>query len=87
MSTSPRGPQFTAAQILDSIKAAGYVAFEGETPYDLNHFRRPYCRCDSQHGSTTGLAVPTGTRTSSGTADPGGLRLIQGSTGWRTQAT
>lgn len=34
----PRGPQFTARQILDSIKQAGYVAFESETPFDLNIF-------------------------------------------------
>jgi hypothetical protein len=38
MSPASRGPQFTAQQILDSIKGAGYATFEGETPYDLNLF-------------------------------------------------
>ena len=37
-STEPRTPRYTAQQILDSIKQAGYVAFEAETPYDLNLF-------------------------------------------------
>lgn len=35
-SDAPRTPPFTAQQILDSIKAAGLVTFEDETPYDLN---------------------------------------------------
>ncbi len=30
-----RRPRFTARQILDSVKAAGFVTFESETPYDL----------------------------------------------------
>lgn len=38
MSQSPRGPQFSARQILDSIAGAGYATFENETPYDLNIF-------------------------------------------------
>lgn len=33
-----KGPRFTSFQILDSIKQAGYAAFESETPYDLNLF-------------------------------------------------
>jgi hypothetical protein len=38
MPTTDRKPAYTAQQILDSIKGAGYVTFEGETPYDLNIF-------------------------------------------------